>query len=311
MYLNSQSTFNEVFDLWQHEHRYIVKESSFNLYKTLIDVHLRPSFGTLKPSHLSEAAIDNFIACKKNQNLSDSYISLMLLLFQCILKTAQRKQHLSSDIIVPRFSRHTRNTPDIFSQQEWKTLDTFLRKQTDSFSFGLLICMYTGLRIGELSGLQWGDFDEATGQFTIQRTIYRMNNPDYTPESALPKTILQIGEPKTISSYRSVPLPAFLLQDIPWHRRSDQYFVISGSSQCLEPRCIQRKYKKVLEQCGIRYRNFHSLRHSFATIGIQKGFDYKTLSEILGHSSVNVTLNIYVHSNVERKRQCIELLTID
>jgi integrase len=74
---------------------------------------------------------------------------------------------------------------------------------------------------------------------------------------------------------------------------------------------MQYRFKTLLVKIGLRYINFHSLRHLFATNCVELGFDVKTLSEILGHSTVEITLNRYVHSSMERKRQCMDMLSID
>ena len=168
--------------------------------------------------------------------------------------------------------------------------------------------MYTGLRIGELSGLMWEDINEANGQISVKRTVYRTKNANYDSVHNTAKTALIIGPPKTLSSVREIPLPCFLIDEMRGYRKENKLFVLTGTSKCMEPRNVQKRYKVLLRQCGLRYLNFHSLRHSFATIGIQKGFDYRTLSEILGHTSVSTTLSIYVHSNMERKKECMELL---
>ena len=91
--------------------------------------------------------------------------------------------------------------------------------------------------------------------------------------------------------------------------RKDEY-LMTGTIYYTEPRNVQRRFKNILKKCDLPPVTFHSLRHSFATRCIEKGADSKALSEILGHSSVKITLDIYVHSNMEQKREYINQLTI-
>ena len=88
------------------------------------------------------------------------------------------------------------------------------------------------------------------------------------------------------------------------------YYILSGSNHPIEPRTMQRRFKSILKKAGLPSIHYHSLRHMFATNCIQMGFDVKTLSEILGHSSVETTLKLYVHSSIERKKECMNLLRI-
>ena len=291
---------------WMTSVRYSVKSSSYYFYETLINSHLLPFFGSLKLEQIDESAIQLFINKKVEEGYSVSYIKSMTTLLKTILKSARQKKYLELFPCKVQEPKSIQSMPKNFSLREWKTLEAYLLQQQDDFSLGLLLCMNTGIRIGELSGLKWGDFDQESGQIYIRRTVYRIKNESSGTNT--PKTILNIGPPKTMSSVRDIPLPIFLEEMIMSKAKAPEVYILTGTERCMEPRTIQKKYKHILERCKIPYLNFHSLRHSFATIGIQKGFDYKSLSEILGHSSVNTTLSIYVHSDINRKRQCMELL---
>lgn len=299
---------NELFNQWKEEVRDHVRDSSFYLYETILDQHLRPYFGELRIRQLTATVNQEFISSKIKQNLSPTYIRSIIVLFQTILKSAQSKYQWTFQIPALQPPKPIKKMPEIFTVQEWKCMEAYLKCQHDEFSFGILICMYTGLRIGELSGLRWEDYDSLNVQLKIRRTVYRIKNPAYAANHNLPKTILCIGSPKTATSIRDIPLPLSFLDDLQRHQKDSEAFVLTGTKQCMEPRNIQKKYKKLLEQLNLRYLNFHSLRHNFATLSIQNGSDYRTVAELLGHSSVNTTLNIYVHSNTDQKRKCLEQL---
>ena len=299
---------SELFDLWKNDVRHNVRDSSYCFYETMLDHHLRPYFGNLCIWQLTTTVTQDFINIKLEESLSPTYIRSMMILFQNILKSAQNKYQWSIPIPTLQLPKTAKKMPDIFTPQEWKCLEEYLKSQNDEFSFGILICMYTGMRIGELSGLRWEDYDPLNVQFKIRRTVYRIKNTAYNPKDNSSKTILCIGSPKTSTSIRDIPLPFSLTDEIQKHQKAPETFVLTGTNQCMEPRNIQKKYKKLLKQSDLRYINFHSLRHSFATLSIQNGSDYRTVAELLGHSSVNTTLNIYVHSNIDQKRKCLELL---
>lgn len=296
-------TFQTIFDNWEADVRYTIKESSFFLYQTILERHLRPYFGPLRADQLTQKHIQDFLILKRREALSPAYIRSILRLFHNILRKSQLP-----DIQMPSLPQPSPKGLELFSQQEWLRLKNYLQRQPDDFSFGILLCMYTGLRVGELSGLRWDDYDPDHVQFRIKRTVQRIKNAAPSSIPNIPRTHVSISSPKTPSSIRDIPLPYCLLPELQLHRGPSGTYVLTGTHQCMEPRCIQKKYRRLLADCGIRYLNFHSLRHSFATFCIQNGSDHKTVAELLGHSSVNTTLNIYVHSSLERKRQCLEHL---
>lgn len=170
----------------------------------------------------------------------------------------------------------------------------------DTISFGIYFCLYTGLRIGELCALQWKNIDLENKKIYIKKTLVRIKNPDMTSKK---KTIIIIDEPKSLTSIREIPIPDFIipmLKKISFNITPDT-FLISGNEKCIETRTFFNKYKKILKKINIDSYNFHALRHTFATRCIENGCDSKTLSEILGHSSVKITLERYVHPNYENK----------
>ena len=159
---------------------------------------------------------------------------------------------------------------------------------------------YTGLRIGEVCGLKWCDIDLNKGIFKVRQTVQRI----YVNSS----TKLTIDTPKSKSSVREIPLPKFLTEILRNFKSDDSAFILSGKENPTDPRTLQYRFKSLLKKADLPSINYHSLRHMFATNCIALGFDVKTLSEILGHATVETTLNRYVHSSMERKTVCMNLL---
>lgn len=171
---------------------------------------------------------------------------------------------------------------------------------------GVLLCLYTGLRIGEICALKWQDIDLVNQVIHVWKTLQRIKNPN----GISPKTIVIIDEPKSAKSIRDIPIPTFMLSQIAKIKRNvnpDCYF-LTCSLNYTEPRTYQYRYKTFLKHIGVTYKNFHVLRHTFATECIRLGIDVKTVSELLGHASVKITLERYVHSNMDMKRKQLEKL---
>ena len=155
---------------------------------------------------------------------------------------------------------------------------------------------------GELCALKWSDINQEDGSIRINKTVQRIKSFNGNP-----KTIVAITTPKSGKSVREIPLPGFITDLLRPAKFSDSYF-LSGSDKLIEPRLMQYHFKHVLEKANLPSMNFHITRHIFATNCISSGFDIKTLSEILGHASVEITLNRYVHTSRGRKQECMALL---
>lgn len=188
----------------------------------------------------------------------------------------------------------------VLTPKEQDALAAVLVHNMDRYKFGVLLSLYTGIRIGELCALQWGDFDTNLSTMMVRKTMQRVKNTDNQSNS---KTKIIITEPKSPCSVREIPLPPFMVEVAKPFQTNPDAFVLSGTvSQYVEPRTMQNRFQTYVKQSGIASANFHALRHSFATRCVELSFDIKTLSTILGHASVNITLNRYVHSSMELKK---------
>ena len=162
--------------------------------------------------------------------------------------------------------------------------------------------LYSGLRLGEICGLKWGDIDFQKQVIRVSRTVQRVSNGNGS-------TYMLTGTPKSESSDREVPIPSFLYSILEKKRADDCLYITTGSTTFTQPRTYQNIVKRYYRDCSISQHHFHTLRHTFASRAIELGFDPKSLSEILGHSSVRVTLDLYVHPSMEAKLQEMERFT--
>ena len=194
----------------------------------------------------------------------------------------------------------------VLSLLEEQRLLSVLFKDLDRYKLGVFICLYTGIRIGELCALQWKNISLNENAIKIEHTMQRLQSEDL---NALQKTRIIVTEPKSYAALRIIPLPKFVIDVIKPFVGTPNAYVLSGECKTIiEPRTMQNRFKTYLVEGQINDANFHSLRHTFATRCVEAGFDIKTLSEILGHSSVKITLDKYVHSSMQLKRNNMEKL---
>ena len=188
------------------------------------------------------------------------------------------------------------------SKEEQRNLQEFILSKSTPRKLGLLLQLQLGLRIGEVCGLQWGDFDLKSGILTVHRTVSRIYRVHQS-------TKVVIQAPKTKSSFRQLPLPKELirlLQSLINGAAPETWFLSGKKEKPVEPRCYRKSIQGYLRQANVRTIYPHLLRHTFATTCLQAGCDIKTLSEMMGHADANITLKQYVHSNPERIRKELE-----
>ena len=179
-------------------------------------------------------------------------------------------------------------------------------RDMDETKLGVYISLYTGLRIGEICALSWEDIDLSNGLLYVRHTLSRV----LCEENGKRRTVLIIDQPKTQSSLRKIPINSDLLRILnEMYPKAESRYVVSNQASFVSPRTYEYRYCKILQESGIHHINYHALRHTFATRCIEVGVDIKSLSEILGHSNVSITLNTYVHSSMDLKRSQLEKLT--
>ncbi len=239
--------------------------------------------------------------------LSESIRSSLFCVLHQIAKYAE-EQYGTSPIIL-RGVKHkpvNRVKEKSITAYEQKKLLIYLWKEMADpkhiSEFGIFLCLATGMRLGELCALKWEDVDLEEGLIFINRTVQRLPCEDGSS-----KTKLYEGDPKSFFSRRVIPLSGELISYMRRMTKQGDY-LISGNKPT-DPRTYEKRFKRYLKNAGIGDHTFHSLRHTFATNCIDHGVDTKSLSEILGHSDVSVTLNLYVHPSTEVKRKHMDRLT--
>lgn len=287
-----------------------VKESTISRYSHLIHRHILPAIGNYPTNQIGNHIIEGHIRYLLREGrldhtggLSPKTVSDILSVLKCISTySSECGYHIPCNFNSIKVRQPPREMR-VLSLVEQQFLHEHLTRSPDSVKFGVLLCLYTGIRIGEVCALRWKSFKVELGILEIRETLQRIKKP-----SKKGTTIL-ISSPKSTCSLRNIPIPSFLIDMSRQFNQSPEMFILTGKSDAfMEPRGLQYRFKKYLKTCGICEVNFHCLRHTFATRCVEAGFDVKSLSEILGHSSVNITLNRYVHASLDLKRQNMKKL---
>lgn len=303
-YAVTEMTVRELVTEWLHVTASRIKESTAANYAMKAEKHLIPAFGEIKCCLLKAKDIYAFIERKLKEGLSVRYLSDIIVLFKSVFRYASREYRIRNvldGIVLPK-----KNKPEIavMNKEQQFRLEKYLDKHPSVTSVGISISMYMGLRIGEVCALQWKDIDLEKRILTVSKTIQRVQC-----RTGAKHTKLIITEPKSESFKRTIPIPDCLLPLLRQFKDNGEVYIVSGRKKPVEPRTMQYRFSKILHNADLPSLHYHSLRHLFATRCVELGFDVKTLSEILGHSSVEVTLNRYIHSDMERKRTCMSLLS--
>ena len=298
----TEMTLPELFELWKQKFSFKLKESTLANYSMKMQKHLIPYFAEKSLSEITSEEIYAFIRKKLESGLSNRYVSDIITLLKSLFRYAVKKFHIANPMEEVEFKRE--KTPEIrlLDADEETRLGRFLAENPSRTAMGITLCKVTGLRIGELCALTWNDIDLKKRILTVRHTIQRIQT-----ENGLKKTKLIITEPKSESSKRIIPIPEFFVEFLKNYQGKPNEFILSGTEKPVEPRTMQNRFAKILKNAKLPSVHFHALRHMFATRCIKLGVDVKTLSEILGHGGVEITMNLYVHSSFERKRECMSL----
>lgn len=299
-----QMTLNELIDRWLVYKQQYVKITTISTYRAYAKRMLRPEFGMLPVSRINNEIVAAYIAelSSENSGYAKKTVHLTANVFKQVLNYG-RSFGVTADpaLCAIHLRAGGRYMADTLTKGEQEKLLVALGECERPADIGILLSLRTGLRIGEVCGLQWGDIDFAGGYMTVRRTVMRINNEENRSE-------VYIGEPKSENSMRCVPLPKDLLCFLRARRQVDNFYVVRGGLKPQEPCTIEQHFKVVLRRAGVRDINYHALRHTFATRCIDKGFDAKSVSMILGHADVSTTLNIYVHPSMEKLQEMMSQL---
>ena len=297
--------YYQILNQWLESKKYNLKETSYNKYKSTINTNIIPFIGNLNIRKLKESDINVFFNSEKIINLSDSTKKLIYIIITSSINFSIANKYINS---FPKLNLKLKSPkPKViyFTKKEQSVFEKYLLDNMKLNNLGLLLDLYTGLRIGELCALQWKDVDFINNTIFITKTVQRVKNDNIQIKN---KTKLAVGTPKTEHSIRVIPIPKFLINLLKEYKNDDEIFIFSNSLIPKDTRSYEKYFGRILKKCEIKNVNFHSLRHTFATRSRESGMDIKILSELLGHSSYKITLDIYVHTSIEFKKDSVNIL---
>ena len=294
----SSVTVNEIAENWLKEVCDTKKASTYIKYKSTYNKYIKAKIGDIKIEDIKSESICDIYPSDCSESCKKSIRSVLNQIF-----SYGQMHYKTPDIKLGKIKckKNDTNVKTLNTSEQTKLIQ-YLYEDMDIYKFGIILCLNTGLRLGEVCSLKWEDIDFTSKSLHVNRTVQRL--PETECEK---KTKLVVDEPKTICSKREIPISNQTYELLLRYKTNKSIYVLN-QSEPLDPRTYQNKFKKYLSDAGIENHNFHILRHTFATNCINSGADVKSVSEILGHSDVRITLNKYVHPSMEIKRNHLNQL---
>lgn len=298
-------------DRWLLQRRNRIKEGTYFKYENMLGKHIKPCLGDLFPQNIRmEQVIEFEQVLSREKRLAPKTVRDILVVLKSVLSFAQKEMPLRYYIPEMPYPREDKKEMRVLTQREFEILISFLLEGQDPCKFGVLMVLFSGMRIGEICALQWKNVNLVDRTIKVEATMQRLKNKD---ENLKGKTRIYIGTQKNGNPSRIIPMTDSIYElCLRMDPKNKNAYVLTGTEHYIEPRALQHRMKRYAEQCNLEGVHFHTLRHTFATRCVEAGFEIKSLSEILGHSSTTITLDRYVHSSMELKRiNMSKLMDID
>lgn len=289
---------SKIISIYLDYERSLIKQKTYIFYCQINNIYIQKFNKVINLKNITD-----FI-CYIRTNYSYSTTKIIKSLINRSLAYAFENNIINENIFIKiKLKKNNSKTIQALSYSEQTKLENYITIKSKPYYFGILLSLYTGLRLGELLALKWEDVDFKSKLILVNKTISVI--------SVNHKNIVIEDLPKTNSSYRQIPISTFLQKKlIELKRMSKCNYVISSTKNTrVFPRAYQRSFECMLEKLQIKHYGFHSLRHTFATQLLEKKVDIKTISELLGHSNPSITLNTYVHTNWNNKRKAMDIIT--
>ena len=302
-------TVEQLAEEWIGVRKTEVKVSTISTYSYILSHYIVPFLGQCRAEELTTDRILEFSRTLRSKELEARTVNGALMVLKMVLHFAGQRGYAVPEHCEIKNLKERGKQIRILREEDQRRLERFLQEDQDrareGIRAGIILSLYTGLRIGEICALRWEDIDLREGMLYVRRNISRVQSFDSQEKK---RTRIEIGMPKTETSFRQIPLPVFLRSYLRKIRKAPDRYLLTAQKKYMEPRAYQYQYKKIMRELGLDQCNYHMLRHTFATRCIEAGFDVKSLSEILGHASVSITLNRYAHPTMRMKLQNMEKL---
>ena len=305
-----------------------VKQSTYISYESYVRLHLEPALGTNKLTTLSVELLQRFFNQKKQSLSPKSLRNIYNMLHNCLDQAVTNGYLVRNPLQGVKLPQVTKKEILILTREEQNALHMAAQESHTLAAFGIIFTLSTGIRMGELLGLQWGDLDYTNHTIRIRRTVGRLQKVDESGKlipkiAGIPTTEIIARSPKSATAQRTIPLFPQVWDDLMIYRNKQRNMLQAQGipitlttpifstplGLVYEPRTYEDLFKRTLKEAGVSDINFHALRHTFATRALEAGMDIKVLSSILGHAQASTTLNLYVHALPDHKKQSMEKMS--
>ena len=295
--------------LWNYK-KMNLKQTTFEQYETLLRKHLYPKLGNIKLKELTTDKLQKLYNEMKGRGLSAKTIRTLNVIFHAGLKQAiwngLLNKNITEQIVLPR--DEYREMRVLSKEEQDKLVATAMN---DRMGIAIIFSLLTGVRRGELLSLKWSDFDMEKKLVFIRRTVNRVKNYDEGDN----KTKLVISDTKTVKGRRVIPIVDTLFKLLLKHKQvqdgekaragnlyeNNDLVFATEIGRLIDPGNFNRTFDRMIKRAGIEHTNLHALRHTYATRSLESGIDMRVLQELMGHSSMSVTADVYSHVLLERK----------
>ena len=290
---------------WLKSCRGRLKASTCERYASAVEKHIKPKLGSCYPQAVNDELVSDFSSILLSEGLAPKTVKDILIVLRLALKFTSKQLRYGLKEVEILYPKEQKTEARVLSLEEQNRLVSYLSEDIDCCKFGVLLALLTGLRIGELCALKWENISLDDKTIKVTATMQRLKS-----ESGAAKTEVVIGSPKSDLSSRVIPLSDTAQRLCKYMEIKDRSaYILTGAGNFIEPRTLQYRLKKYTKDCGLEGVHFHTLRHTFATRCVEVGFEIKSLSEILGHSTTAITMERYVHSSMKLKRENMQKLT--
>ncbi len=289
-------------DEWLRINRNRVKESTYVKYNTMLENHIKPRLGGCLVQSLTSVIVEQFShELLYEEGLAPKTVKDILTMLHSVLKYTVKQFPEPIPMIEIIYPKDPKKEMRVLTRDEQTQFVQYLLNDMDECKFGVLLTLLTGMRIGEVCALRWENVSLREKTIRVSSTMQRLRDFD---DNRTSRTKIVISDPKSDTSSRMIPLTEYAVKlcETQWCSNSAAFVLTGETGRYIEPRTMQYRLEHYTKECGLEDVHFHTLRHTFATRCVEVEFEIKSLSEILGHSSPRITLERYVHSSMELKR---------
>ncbi|MBR3002950.1 MAG: tyrosine-type recombinase/integrase family protein [Clostridia bacterium] len=302
--MKESKTLKEITEEWLQNKKGSIKESTYYRYVYVINQYIIPYFKDINMQELENYDFNIFIEELK-KGLKPATIKSIVRIMKEILKYSKKKYEYIFNLDFYDISEDEKKQIHLLTKREKDKLEKYCMKNNSLRHIGIIMCLNTGLKIGEICALKWNCIDFDSKCIKVKKTMQRIYNQEEN------KSIIKIDEPNPKTLIRSIPISNKLYEILKPLKNlySDNSFFLTGSeTKFIEPRNYQKMLKKCLDDCKIEDYHFQNLRYQFANECINVGMDVITLIDILGNNEIPKYLEKFLKSSYNIKRNYLERL---